>query len=79
MGLAVIEPVLKCLCLLKSLLRILDLFLVFALDLTLMDVELGGKDALKSLPLLLHQLLIVGVHEKELFLRNVRRERRLSS
>ena len=40
MGLAIIEPVLKRLCLLKSLLRILDLLLVFALDLSLVDVEL---------------------------------------
>ena len=64
MSLAVVEPVLESFSFLQALLRLFDLFLKLSFNLALVDVKLRGENTLECLPLGLHELLVVRVHEE---------------
>ena len=64
MGLTVVEPVLESFCFLQALLRLFDLLLKLSLDLALVDVKLRCENALECLPLGLHELFVVRVHQE---------------
>lgn len=64
MSLAVVEPVLESFSFLQALLRLFDLLLKLSFNLALVDVKLGGENTLECLPLGLHELLVVRVHEE---------------